>query len=1258
MGDSRVHTEAKSTVLPSSSSTLERSSFLQRNPDENELETIQEKSLNSSEQFSASPPLDPPFGGHSFGQVSAYTFAAPRIQPKLTIGQPDDQYEQEADQVADRVVRSQEYPPDRSPRLQFSLLQRAPLPEHEEDTEEPIQTQAEPGQLPEVTPALETQLAASKGQGQPLSDQVRSHFEPRMGVDFSQVRVHTDSNALVMNQALNAQAFTHGQDIYFGIGKYDPTSETGKRLLAHELTHVVQQSGTIQRQPSSTAELPVSAPEASEEPAVEETQTLQEPSSDETSIRSTEQYTSEQSEENQPSAKIAEFNPSSLESSFESAANPGSETGAIAPQIASPVPANQPEIAPETEQPDESQVELTEATQPLPALSASAPNSPALPFDPPTIQRQEEEEDSGLLGGIRRRINSIVDGLRSGWDRLSQMAQSAFEGIRDQFGSVVEELGGFVSSALSGIQTGWSTLSQMATTLTEGIKQQMQGAIASVTGAARAMADAVMRLDVNGIRAAWGQLTGMIGGIWQRLQQMGQAVFQRIAQFWTGLQSQLTGILTNLANRVRDMLNRLQSVVQGIRQRLASAWDAIRNRASQMSGVLGGILDRLRSLVESLLSWGQRIWNSIQQQWSSLRDRVGTFLQQIWQRITMAAQGLRQRATALWQRITSLWTRLQQWVQQQVQRLVSGVRSIWDRFRNFSIGKLIDKIAKYAPFIRSVQQAVEDPDSAMTPIVDAIAGKLDAEMPARSIDIGSQHLQEQAGPSLAGGMVLPAVNQQQSNGGVIQRQPTTASPVLERRTASLSEIWEGFSTAITLKWRQVDIWKMVKEMLWSLIWPWPGVGRELSELWNEDLKSAVQSLFSIQSISQDPLGALHDLWSNFRHLLDIPLAIWRRINNILLLLSGWITLFLVVLGAIGGTFAGGVIGGILSGLVSLGVATPAGAAAGAGAGGLTGAGAGFAAAMGLGYVFLVSFAAGETVTFLKTLGDLLTGRQTEEERRRDYSQLADSLIALGITVVLVVLSYIAARLASAVLGLVKRILPPRIQAVIERLETRLRGLPDEDPARKLETGARDGLEASPETVRDGSVRMEEHPSYRSTLDEIRRLGFEVKKTAGDPYVSVREVLSPEGQVIRVEKSVFVRDGMRFLDLEHELGHIRQLTERFGENPLPTERVIESPDGRTKQARDQQGVLTNWQNTITEYHNRLVEFLRLHERGASPELLREHAGGVREWRSLYLDKGLKGGRSPSRQSWVQEHFPDLPQLVDRYNQAGGRGLEPR
>ncbi|MCY7272251.1 MAG: DUF4157 domain-containing protein [Phormidesmis sp. CAN_BIN44] len=82
-------------------------------------------------------------------------------------------------------------------------------------------------------------MNGSKGGGEPLSGEVRSFMEPRFGADFSQVRVHTGSEAVQMNRDLNAQAFTHKQDVYFGAGKF-PAKDA---LTAHELTHVVQQTG-------------------------------------------------------------------------------------------------------------------------------------------------------------------------------------------------------------------------------------------------------------------------------------------------------------------------------------------------------------------------------------------------------------------------------------------------------------------------------------------------------------------------------------------------------------------------------------------------------------------------------------------------------------------------------------------------------------------------------------------------------------------------------------------------------------------------------------------------------------------------------------------------------------------------------------------------------------------------------------------------------------------------------------------------------
>lgn len=86
------------------------------------------------------------------------------------------------------------------------------------------------------------QSPATGGGGSPLSDSVRQFFEPRFGHDFSDVRVHTGAGAAESARNINAHAFTHGTDVTFGAGQYKPETSAGKRLLAHELAHVVQQN--------------------------------------------------------------------------------------------------------------------------------------------------------------------------------------------------------------------------------------------------------------------------------------------------------------------------------------------------------------------------------------------------------------------------------------------------------------------------------------------------------------------------------------------------------------------------------------------------------------------------------------------------------------------------------------------------------------------------------------------------------------------------------------------------------------------------------------------------------------------------------------------------------------------------------------------------------------------------------------------------------------------------------------------------------
>ena len=91
-------------------------------------------------------------------------------------------------------------------------------------------------------PNLESHIQSLKGGSQPLSENDRTFFEPRFGYNFSQVRVYTDTRAAESARAVNARAYTVGQDMVFGAGQYAPESSPGQRLMAHELTYVVQQS--------------------------------------------------------------------------------------------------------------------------------------------------------------------------------------------------------------------------------------------------------------------------------------------------------------------------------------------------------------------------------------------------------------------------------------------------------------------------------------------------------------------------------------------------------------------------------------------------------------------------------------------------------------------------------------------------------------------------------------------------------------------------------------------------------------------------------------------------------------------------------------------------------------------------------------------------------------------------------------------------------------------------------------------------------
>jgi len=183
-----------------------------------------------------------------------------RIQPKLTVGKPGDKYEQEADRVADTVMRmpqprwKEDRPLQRSCLDCGEELHRQPL-EEEEEEEELVQAKEAAGRSAEEVPGVQTEINGQRCGGQPLPQSTRSFLEPRFGYDFSRVRIHNDSRAAAVARTVNAQAFTMGRDIVFGAAQYAPGTSAGRKLLTHELTHILQQrnDSLIQRQMASIA---------------------------------------------------------------------------------------------------------------------------------------------------------------------------------------------------------------------------------------------------------------------------------------------------------------------------------------------------------------------------------------------------------------------------------------------------------------------------------------------------------------------------------------------------------------------------------------------------------------------------------------------------------------------------------------------------------------------------------------------------------------------------------------------------------------------------------------------------------------------------------------------------------------------------------------------------------------------------------------------------------------------------------------------
>ena len=178
------------------------------------------------------------------------------IQCSLTVGAPDDPLEHEADAMADTVMRMPNVSDTFSPN---SFIQRkcAHCEEEEKAQRKPLSASITPfiqtksNGAGTTSASLYSKINNSRGNGSSMDNGTRTFMESRFGSDFSSVKIHTGSESVMMNRELSAKAFTVGNDIYFNEGQYNPQSDSGKHLLAHELTHTIQQgkAPSLQRSP-------------------------------------------------------------------------------------------------------------------------------------------------------------------------------------------------------------------------------------------------------------------------------------------------------------------------------------------------------------------------------------------------------------------------------------------------------------------------------------------------------------------------------------------------------------------------------------------------------------------------------------------------------------------------------------------------------------------------------------------------------------------------------------------------------------------------------------------------------------------------------------------------------------------------------------------------------------------------------------------------------------------------------------------------
>jgi len=488
-----------------------------------------------------------------------------------------------------------------------------------------------------------------------------------------------------------------------------------------------------------------------------------------------------------------------------------------------------------------------------------------------------------------------------------------------------------------------------------------------------------------------------------------------------GISDTVGNIKQGVTNIAGDIKEGISSLVQGIKKLvtegtnwISNGWKSLKNFASNglrsltegynllthfMKRPLGTIGEAMINLDADII---EMAWQAFlvfaNGKWSAFKQNGDELLQQVqsvWSGISGYVANLFARINSI--TLNPVFTQLPDFLQNLARSAISGFQSLWqqtdrewkDLFNSisntvqgfYSIGdylirqlneydvqKIVVLIRKYGFFLRMMQAIVDDPSILLDPLVKWIIDKL-KDAPTKFL----QEIDKQIARNKA------------------QKKIQNQGKVPQRTSLNDGDIALGVVRACLMKWMDLKLGKMIKDMLLSMIWP-PATAKAMGEGWDtmiKDIKEVWNRLYKVDS--------LQDLWTNILHLTDIIVIIWRFLNTAAGLLYVYMALLLII--------GGGILGAVF----------------GAGAGVVPGLLVGAEAAGELGEVLLISFLAAEATNLGLQYLILATGLNTDEEQETSFNKIADSVIGLVTAGILALLSAIAARLASWIMGLVKSI---------------------------------------------------------------------------------------------------------------------------------------------------------------------------------------------------------------------------------------------